>query len=147
MLIPVLDLVFGRFHGEPGISQVQEIRKACEAMHRQLGGLPTMVVPRPDKDRPADEERSRKVIRELAHPEQGGKVWLDPEDVTADGTFLDPWGRQYLILFDDNGDGIYPYGPGVRLGTNQPVLVVSRGPNHRLDGPGGDDVTHYRPNR
>jgi hypothetical protein len=132
--------LFGPCRGPPGRVEVFEIWKACEYFHHNQGHLPTEVRPRPDRDLPPDEARSRRVIQELLKPRSSGGPWLDTLDAKPDGTLLDPWGRQYLIVFDDNGDGFFPYGGGVRLERPANVLVVSRGPNRKLDGPGGDDV-------
>jgi len=53
-----------------------------------------------------------------------GKLYLDTDVATSDGTMLDPWGTQYSVLLDLNFDGRLTY-RGSEF--TQRAIVISSG--------------------
>lgn len=55
-------------------------------------------------------------------------VFLEPQGASVNGTFLDPWGEQYLIFLDTNYDGDLPVDcEGVSETIRRKVAIVSLG--------------------
>jgi len=83
----------------------------------------------PDFGGGGDGTKSMRIIEVLVGTNARGMnhretVYLELSTTDMDGTFLDPWGTQYRVLLDDDGDGRIEY-----LGEqiNEPCLVISTG--------------------
>ncbi|VGO15905.1 hypothetical protein PDESU_04493 [Pontiella desulfatans] len=57
-----------------------------------------------------------------------GIVFLEPQGVSSNGVFQDPWGEQYLIFMDTNYDGELPVGFGeLDLVVRRKLAILSVG--------------------
>jgi prepilin-type N-terminal cleavage/methylation domain-containing protein len=90
-----------------------------------------------------DESRSREIMQVLIGTTSNDtlnptkRVWVDGDYITNDGTFEDPWERQYLMLLDLDFDGKITYdGKEYSVGA----IVISRGKEAGLND--GDEVAN-----
>ena len=70
-------------------------------------------------------------------PQSGVCGETDPKQ----GVFHDPWCEQYLIRFDDDGDGFVTFGDKQ---IKAPVVVWSKGKNKQNEWSAGDDLVSVR---
>lgn len=76
-------------------------------------------------------------------------VYLEAQNNTSPGVFLDPWAGQYAFKFDADYNGVLAYPNGTGENIPSPVVVISFGPNGVQDDPktGDDFVSEVWQNR
>ncbi|MDF7797859.1 prepilin-type N-terminal cleavage/methylation domain-containing protein [Pontiellaceae bacterium B1224] len=89
--------------------EMSSIETAVKAYQSKYGKLPASDSYQGRSDTPDSETLSRDTIAILSAQNEDENpaemVFLQPQDSATDGTFLDPWGTQYLIVLDTDYDG------------------------------------------
>lgn len=89
--------------------EMSSIETAVKAYQHKYGKLPATDSYQGSSDTPDSETLSRDTIAILSAQNEEENpaeiIFIEPQDSAEDGTFLDPWGEQYLIVLDTDYDG------------------------------------------
>ena len=88
--------------------EMQSIETAVRSYQNKFGRLPLDADRQGRPEQAADEAFSRGVLRMLAGDNPASMPFLELPAAggnESDGTFLDPWGRQYRVFLDTDYDG------------------------------------------
>ncbi len=84
--------------------EMKSIETAIKAYMNKYGRLPAADVLQGQAEPKFDEDFSKNIIAILTAEDlvlnQAEIIFLEPQGNTLDGTFLDPWGQQYVIALD-----------------------------------------------
>jgi type II secretory pathway pseudopilin PulG len=124
ILLPAIAAAIKQAHRRTARAELISIISAVQAYHGQTGKVP---LPASQQGRPdwlLDEAESRAVFRGLLAIDRTlnphNTPYLNGQDAGEDGTFLDPWDRQYRLVLDANYDNKTEYG-----GKSYRVLCIS----------------------
>ncbi len=154
LMIPAIQATMKAAKKASARAEVAAIAAAAQAYFNEYQRLPIPLANQgagqPDYSafNPPDDTRSKNLIKVLIAQDVAlnpkNVIFLDAKDAKSDGTFLDPWGKQYYMKIDANYNGKIEYYSGGMESIAARVIVVSYGPNGRQEDPNsGDDLTSH----
>ena len=134
ILLPAIRAAFLKADKNKAEIETRSIKNAVQAFLNDYGKLP---VPKNDQGGTADKiyDDSKTVIRALTANETGAEIintrkitYLESQTNSVDGTYLDPWDKQYKLILDVdyNNKVVYDY-DAKTYGTV--CIAVSAGPD------------------
>jgi prepilin-type N-terminal cleavage/methylation domain-containing protein len=112
--------------------EMKSIETAIKAYVNKYGKLPVDNDMQGESDPGSDAGFSMDTVAVLTAEDMtlnpAEMVFLEPQGTSTNGTFLDPWGEQYLIFLDTNYDGDLPVVcEGIDETIRRKVAIVSVG--------------------